>query len=144
METKEKKRPVRHIKGFNFLFPLALLYYEITFRLFTGGSVLRTDTLLLLPLCCAYGGIGTLICTISSNRRVNIWLTVALLFLLALPYGVEAFLYREFGIFYNFKAIFTTTGDVVGNFGSEVVRLVFSPSGIFCIAVYLLPTVLFT
>lgn len=143
METKEKKRPVRHIKGFNFLFPLALLYYEITFRLFTGGSVLRTDTLLLLPLCCAYGGIGTLICTISSNRRVNIWLTVALLFLLALPYGVEAFLYREFGIFYNFKAIFTTTGDVVGNFGSEVVRLVFSPSGIFCIAVYLLPTVLF-
>lgn len=129
--------------GFAFLFPAVLFYYEITFRLFTGGGVFRLSTLLLAPLCCAYGGIGYLLCTISRNRRVNIYLTVILLFLSALPFGVEAFLFREFGIFYNFKAIFAGTGDVVKDFSAEIVRLVFSARGLLCIAVYLLPTVLF-
>ena len=71
------------------------------------------------------------------------WLTVALLFLTALPFGIEAFLYREFGILFDFGAVFAGTGDVVTNFGGEIVRLVFSFKGLLCIAAYLLPAVLF-
>ena len=143
MERKEERHFGERKWGIILLFPLALLYYEIAFRIFTGIGVFHWDTLLLLPLCCVYGGIGYLLCTISGSRRVNIWLTVILLFLAALPFCVEVFLYREFGILYDFRAVFHGAGNAVQNFGGEVVRLVFSFKGILCIAVYLLPSALF-
>ena len=139
METRKK----RYKNLFILLFPLVLLYYEIVFRAFTVGGIFRLRSLLLIPLCCAYGGIGYILATLTKSRRANYWITVALLFLTALPYGVEAFIYREFKIFFNMRAIAGGTGDVLTTFSGEVLRLIFSVRGIACIVLFLLPTVLY-
>ncbi len=143
MKQKQKGNGTARAKWFALVFPGALFYYEIALRLLTAGGVLRADALLLALQCCAYGGIGYLLCTLIRSRRANHWLAAALLLAAAVPYGVEAFLYREFKIFYSFQGIFAGTGDVVGDFGSEIVRLVFSGRGLLCIGIYLLPAVLF-
>lgn len=139
VDVLEKK----HIHAIVYLFPLALIYYEIIFRFFTVGGVFRLQTLLILPFCCAYGGVGYLLVTLSKNRRANYILTALLLFLTALPYGVEAFVFRAFKIFFNIKAIVQGTGDVAAHFSGEVFRLIFSVRGIACIVLFLLPTVLY-
>lgn len=135
MDVREKK--LLHAQVY--LFPLALIYYEIVFRIFTVGGIFRLRTLLLVPFCCAYGGIGYLLSTIFKNRRANYFVTLALLLLTALPYGVEAFVYRAFKIFFNIKAIVDGAGDVAMDFSGEVFRLIFSFRGIACIAMFLLP-----
>lgn len=139
VDIKEK----RSIHALVYIFPLALIYYEIMFRAFTVGGIFRLRTLLIVPFCFAYGGIGYLLATISKNRRVNYYVTLFLLLLTALPYGVEAFVYREFKIFFNIKAIVGGTGDVAANFAGEVFRLIFSFKGIACIVAFLLPAALY-
>ena len=139
MEATEKK----HIHALVYLFPLALIYYEIVFRIFTVGGIFRLRTLLILPFCCAYGGIGYLLCTIFKSRRVNYCITLGVILLTALPYGVEAFVYRSFKIFFNIKAIVDGAGDVAADFSGEVFRLIFSFRGIACIVAFLLPSALY-
>ncbi len=136
-------RAKKNTRVFKCLFPLSLLYYEIIFRLFTIGGVFRVRSLLMIPFCCAYGFVGYFLATLSRNRRVNRLITAVLLFLTAIPYGVEAFVYREFRIFFNIQAILGGAGDVASEFSGEAFRMVLSLQGIACIALFLLPGVLY-
>ena len=54
-EERERRRPSRGVAA---LFPVALCYYEILFRLFTGAGLFRAEVLLALLFSCAYGGFG--------------------------------------------------------------------------------------
>lgn len=139
VDVKEKKS----VHALIYLFPLVLIYYEIVFRAFSVGGVFRFRTLLMIPFCCAYGGLGYLLSTISKNRRVNYYITAALLLLTAVPYGVEAFVYREFKVFFDIRTVVGGVGDVAGDFSDEVFRLILSFRGIMCILFFLLPTVLY-
>ena len=139
MDDREKK----HNRSIACLFPLALIYYEIVFRIFTTGGIFRRGTAVMVLFCCAYGGVGYLLATVSKNRRVNYYITLLLLLLAAVPSGVEAFVYRAFKIFFDFRAIVEGAGDVAADFSGAALSLIFSFRGVVCIALYLLPSVLY-
>ncbi len=135
----EKRRAL----GTMLLFPVSLLYYELVFRLFTTGNVFQRSTLVTVLFCFVYGGFGYLLCTLFKNRRWNYIVGAALLLLTALPYGVEAFLYWSFKVFYNLNAIFHGAGDVATGFGRDVLKMIFSLGGLARIVLFLLPTALY-
>ena len=114
------------------LFPAALVYYEIVFRFFTGTGVFRWDTLLAL-------GMGTVLGTLCRSRRRNRRITVILLILAAIPYGVEDFLHWQFQIFYDLNTIFNGAGHMLTGFTGDMFRLLFSPGGLLRLALYLAP-----
>lgn len=136
--ARERKQPYMAV-----LFPAVIFYYEIFLRLFTVGGIFRGETLLLVPFCCAYGALGYILTTIFKNRRTNYYITAALLFLTAVPYGVEVFVFQAFKIFYDINTVFNGAGDMVGDFMGEVLRLLFSFGGLFRLAIYILPTALY-
>ena len=125
------------------VFPVVLLYYEIIFRLFTVGGVLRPDGLITLSFCFVYGGVGYLLCTISRRPGRNRVLAAVLLALTAVPYVVVIFVYQAFKIFYNVNTVLNGANDVATGFAGQVFKMVFSVRGIGCILLYLLPGVLY-
>lgn len=125
--------------GFPWLFPAALFYYELVFRLFTGGHVFRLGTALALGFCCAYGGVCYVLSTASRSARRNRRIASALLVLAALPYGIEDFLYWQFQVYYSLNTIFNGAGDMLTGFTGDVFRLLFSAGGLLRLALYLAP-----
>ena len=121
------------------LFPAALVYYEIVFRLFTGTGVFRWDTLLALGLCAGVGCVGTVLGTLCRSCRRNRRITAILLILAAIPYGVEDFLHWQFQIFYDLNTIFNGAGHMLTGFTGDMFRLLFSPGGLLRLALYLAP-----
>ena len=144
-ETRDSGRRPREKRqnGFLFVFPAALCYYEILFRLFTAGELFQWDTVVMLCFSCAYGGFGYLLSTISRSKRRNRHIAVALLVLTALPYIVEIFIFQAFKLFYDLNTVVNGANDVLTGFTGDVMRLVFSGRGILCILMYLLPGILF-
>lgn len=123
------------------LFPAALFYYELVFRLFTAGHIFRWGTLLSLGYCCAWGGICHVLCTLSRSPRRNRRAAIILLVLAAIPYGVEDFLYWQFQVYYSLNTIVNGAGDMLTGFTGDMFRLIFSSGGLLRLVLYLAPGV---
>ena len=89
------KNKYSHLK-FILLFPSVILYFEILFRLFTGGNIFSLSFLPLLFFSLAYGGIGYLLSSLHKNKRVNKRIAAVLLFLACIPYIVQFLIYKQF------------------------------------------------
>lgn len=143
MDTNERRRQPRRVNGLALLFPAVLVYYELLFRAFTVGGLFGGSGLVMLGFCCAYGGFGYLLSTISRYPRRNRRVAAALLVLTAAPYLVEIFVFEAFKVFYDLRTVLNGANDVLTGFTGDIVRLVFSVRGIGCILLYLLPGVLY-
>ncbi len=137
--TEDSRKRKRRRNGFVFVFPAALFYYEILFRLFTGGELFQWNTLVVFCFCCAYGGFGYLLSTVSRSKRRDRHIAVALLVLTALPFIIEIFIFQAFKLFYDLNTVVNGANDVLTGFMGDILRLVFSGRGILCILLYLLP-----
>ena len=143
MALHEKQRTITKPSLFIGFFPLLLVYCELIFSLSTSAPLLSWGTLFILLFSVAYGSIGYLLCTISSNRTLNRILASVFIFATSLVYLIEYFMYRQFKVFYDLQTTFGGASDAVGGFSHEIYNLVFSWDGFFKIALYLLPLILF-
>ncbi len=123
---------------------IVILYYEIIFQIFTGSSLGEPGTAGLVLFSLAYGGILALLLTVSRRQRVNSLLAGFAYGILALPYLVEYFVYRQFKIYYDLNTVMGGAADVAGSYRTDIFLMVFTWSGILTILLYLLPAVLHT
>ena len=135
------KKNLTHILSIAF-FPMVLCYYEILFRLATGGELLQSGTWITLAACLALGLVCYLPVSISASRKRNGIIAAVISFVLAVPYLVEYFISRQFKLFYDLNTTFGGASDAVGGFSAEIYRLIFCWDGFIKITLYLIPTVI--
>ncbi len=123
------------------LFPAVLFYYETILRVFTEGSLLQSGTWIMVAGALVLGLLFYLATSLFSpkvNRRLAAFFAV----LLAIPFGAEYFIYRQFKMFYDINTSLGGATDAMTGFQSEVVRLLFCWDGLSKIALLLLPALL--
>ena len=135
------KKNLTHILSIAF-FPMVLCYYEILFRLATGGELLQSGTWITLAACLALGLVCYLPVSISASRKRNGIIAAVISFVLAVPYLVEYFISRQFKLFYDLNTTLGGASDAVGGFSAEIYRLIFCWDGFIKITLYLIPTVI--
>ena len=75
--------------------------------------------------------------------KVNRVLRQLFLILLAVPYGVEYFVFRQFKVLYDVPTIINGAGGVVTGFLGDAMLLITSPTGILFLVLLLLPALLY-
>ena len=145
MKTKfRNQHPPLHSLLFIVLFPLVIFYCESVFNIATIGDGLGIDTLCRLLFSFAYGGIAYLLATLFKKPKAVHILTSVLIGLLAIPYLVEYFVYRQFKVFYDVTTILLGAEDAVGGFSDVIFSLILSWDGFLKITLFLLPVVLYS
>lgn len=143
-ENTQRKKAKCSVLLFIALFPVVLFYYERVFNLSTSDNYLTIDTLCRLLFSFAYGGIAYLLVTLLRKPKAMHITAAILLGICAVPYLVEYFVYRQFKVFYDVSTVFFGAGDAIEGFSDVIFSLIFSWDGFFKIALFALPTVLFS
>lgn len=125
------------------LFAGVFIYYELIFQWSTLGDIWSAGTPVMLLLCIAYAGFGYLLTTLFKKRRTNRIITAVYLFLAALPFLIEYFVYKQFKLLYDVNTVFAGASDAMQSYYREVFALIFSGGGLLRIALYLLPGILY-
>ena len=126
------------------ILPCALFYYEIVFSLSTTRMIFRTRAWFFTLLFSISSGLFEyLFSSISKNRNLNRYMKMIWLFATAFPFGVEYFVYKQFNQFYDLRTVLHGAGGVFKDFFSTVLRLMFSPSGLLHLLLFLLPFILY-
>ena len=129
--------------GYAVLFSAVLAYYEILFRLFTTGTIIKLATVFMLLFCIAYGCAGSfLVCILPGEKGKKIGSGI-LIFLTAIVFLVESLIYQQFKLFYDLNTVFAGAADVAGSYSRETFMTVFSASGILKVVLFFLPAVAF-
>ncbi len=133
------------IKPFLFigLFPMLLFYYEAVFKISTAGKFFEASTWLLLLGSIVFGSILYLLITILKNPKIIRIITAVFMFLNAVLFLVEYFVFRQFQIYYDVNTVFAGASDAIAGFYKDIFRLIFSFDGLLKLFLYLLPPVLF-
>lgn len=129
--------------GILLLLGSVFFYYELLFQWSTLGSVFSKGTFWMLLLCLGYAGFGYLLTSLCKKRRVNRVVTAVYLFLSALPFLIEYFVYKQFKLLYDVNTVFAGAGDALQSYWRETLALIFSGGGLLRIFLYLLPGVLY-
>ncbi|MBR2043758.1 MAG: sulfatase-like hydrolase/transferase [Clostridia bacterium] len=109
---------------FMLLFPVAVIYYELLFRIATVGGVFKLSTVYMLLFSIAYGGIGYLLSSLSKNRKTNRIVSACLIGATSIPYIVEYLIYRFFKTFYDIGMVTGTAGDAATTYTAEIFQLI--------------------
>ncbi len=125
------------------ILPLVFFYYEILFRLFTTDSFFHLGTFCTALFSFAYGAVLYILITVFKNTKVINVLTAVFLGILAVPYLIEYFVYRQFKEFYDLNTIFGGAGDAITGYTKETLALIFSLDGLLKIVLYFLPLALY-
>ena len=128
---------------FVLLFPLVTFYFEILFHISTVGSRIDISYFYIALFSFSFGAVGYLLTSISKSKKVNYYITLAIMSLMAVMYLIFYFIYKQFKIVYDLNTVFGGAGDAVGGFGADIIRLVFCFDGIFKILLYFVPVILF-
>ena len=136
---KEKWKLIRQAA----LLAVILAYYEIVFRLFTMGGLMRLGTVFMLLFCVAYGCASSLILCLLPGEKAKRIGTGIFILLTSIPFMVESIVYQQFKLFYDLNTVFAGASDMVGGYSKETVSAIFSTGGMLRIALFLLPTLLF-
>lgn len=124
-----------------FVFPLLLIYFELVFHhstvgAFSFGSFINTA----LFVCC-YGFLLAFLHALLTRvfPKARIPVTAVLLFVSAVPYLIEYFIYLQFKVFYDLTTVTAGTADAVGGFTDRIFALMFGLRGIIRLILYLWP-----
>ena len=109
---------------FMLLFPVAVIYYELLFRIATVGGVFKLSTVYTLLFSIAYGGIGYILSSLSKNRKTNRIVSACLIGATGIPYIVEYLIYRFFKTFYDIGMVTGTAGDAATTYTAEIFQLI--------------------
>lgn len=123
-------------------FPVTFFFWELIFSAFiSGGTPFYSAMEMFFSL--AVGGALEIVTSLLPRQKGNRILQLCLLLILSLPYIVEYFIHYQFQIFYDVATVRNGAGGVATGFLSDVIRLVFSPSGLAFIVLALLPGILY-
>lgn len=122
---------------------LVFFYYELVFKFSTTIAPYGKNLIFLLLGSIVLGLIVSILSSLTKSVRANRIIRMLLLLFLMLPYAIEYFVYRQFKIFYDLKTVTGGAAGALGGFGSTILSLVFSPSGIGHIVLFLIPTALY-
>ena len=118
-------------------------YYELIFQWSTLGTVFGNGTVWMLLLCMGYAGFGYILCSLFKKRRANRIITGIYLFISALPFLVEYFVFKQFKLLYDVNTVFAGAGDALQSYWRETLLLIFSGGGLLRIGLYFLPGILY-
>lgn len=121
-----------------------LFFYELVFRLVTGGSFGFYPLLYVLLFTGVLSAVLHLVFTAVGNIVYRHITSSVILFLFSLPYLIEYFIFRQFKIFYDINTVFAGGKGVLTSFKGEMRELIFSTEGIIVIAIFLIPTIVYT
>lgn len=124
------------------IFPLVLFYWEIIFAFGVNGRPEPAGILHILLFSLSLGTALQLLLSLFPPR-VNRVLRQIFLVLLAVPYGVEYFVFRQFKVLYDVSTIINGAGGVVTGFMGDAMLLITSPTGILYLVLLLLPALLY-
>lgn len=137
------KRPVRLVSLLStLLFPLTLVYWEILLAFGVNGGPEPAGLVHILLFSLSAGAAVQLLVSLFP-AKVNRILRQLFLILLAVPYGVEYFVFRQFKVLYDVSTIINGAGGVVTGFMRDAWLLISSPTGILFLVLLLLPAVLY-
>lgn len=133
------------LKSYLFLLvlPIAIFYYECILNLSTLTDIFNLGLLSIFLFSFAYGLIVALLITFIKNKKALHITTAVALGILAFPYLVQYFVYRQFKMFYDLNTMTLGAKDAIGSFFDEILGMVFSLEGIIVILLYLSPIVLY-
>ena len=127
--------------------PLAIFFLELVFKGGTTGGFFPSVIFIAL-FSIVVGQLLFLLTSLAKEPKVNHIVRVALLALLAVAFGVEYFVYRQFKVYYDLITITGGAGHAGGQFGDHIAALIFNPVGILMVVLFLAPAlvaaVLFT
>jgi len=121
---------------------VAILFLEIVFKISTTGGLLPSSFFLLL-FSLSIGLVCYLLCSLFRSRTVNFVIKEVILLAFGVLFCVEYFVFVEFKVFYDLKTVIGGAGGVAGQFGGDVAGLVFNPSGLLHLLLYLAPAILY-
>ncbi len=140
---RKKQKPSLPMLLFMTVFPVVIVYWEFVFAIATSANAFSAGALCRILFSVAYGGILYLLATLFKKPKVTHIITSILLLLLAVPYLVEYFVYRQFKVFYDVNTILLGAEDAVGGFSDVIFSLIFSWDGFLKIALFFLPVILY-
>ena len=117
------KRETTFRRSLRLLFaPLAILWFEIIFRIFCGESIFRG----FLGLLVFSFSLGYLLTAITSlfPKEINRILNVVLLMIFALWFDIEATIYDSFNVFMTIRSLITGAGGVAENYTGNLLRAI--------------------
>ena len=124
------------------IFPLVLFYWEILFAFGVNGRPEPAGIIHILLFSLSAGAAVQILVSLFP-AKVNRILRQIFLILLAVPYGVEYFVFRQFKVLYDISTIINGAGGVVTGFMGDAMLLITSPTGILFLVLLLLPALLY-
>ena len=124
------------------IFPLVLFYWEVLFAFGVSGRP-EPGGIAHILLFSLSAGAAVQVLTSLFPTKVNRILRQIFLVLLAVPYGVEYFVFRQFKVLYDVSTIINGAGGVVTGFMGDAMLLITSPTGILFLVLLLLPALLY-
>ncbi|MCQ2515849.1 MAG: LTA synthase family protein [Saccharofermentans sp.] len=122
--------------------PLILLFYELLLGYFAYGTSLTAMLPNVIFTCLCFGiPLGLLALALRGTSRKIYSIVIRLL--LAIPFLVEFFIYMQFKTLYDINTMLFGGAGALGGFASTIKDLVFSPTGILYLFLFLLPTILY-
>lgn len=103
---------------YRYLFPITMIYFEVLLRICTGTGVFRH---LIYPILfgLAAGFLFTFITSLFQRNRSR-KISIGILSVVALFFTIECFVKKGFQWYLPISGIFSSAGDVAGNYVSEV------------------------
>ncbi len=122
-----------------FLFPVVFLWDELLLRLFNGISLFAN---LFYPIVFAISA-GLFCGAITSlfKKNINRRISIGILAVTALFFTIECILKNTYQIYFDIFGIINGTGNVVGNYGGDVLHAILG--GLWIIFLYFLPLLLY-
>lgn len=117
----------------------AILYYEVVFGL-SVYNLTFAKSLGHVILEALYFGLPFGIIATALRRRAASIFTLVSTVILALPYMVQYFIYKQFKELYDINTIVNAQNDALTGFRSTIIELMLSPSGMMRIVLFLLPS----
>ncbi|MBO4234901.1 MAG: sulfatase-like hydrolase/transferase [Firmicutes bacterium] len=125
------------------ILPLYLIYGEIVFKLMT---VKECPPIAWVPTVLFPGIIGLIVSMLTGmtkSRKANRITRGVIMSIFALLFLVNFFIYKQFKIFYEPGTVFAGAAGVAKGFMDHVAKLIFSPSGLSAILLFIAPIVLY-
>ncbi len=119
----------------------AVFFFEFVLKMSTTGQFFPS-LLYILPFSICTGGILYLLCTLPIGKAGRTVVTGVLLGALGFLFALMYFVHHAYKIFYDLNTILGGAGGVASGFGEQAVRLVFSPSGLLHLIIFLTPFLL--
>ncbi len=123
-----------------FAIAIGLIFLELVLKASTTGGFWPAIAII-IPLSVVGGELLQLIPSLAPNLRAHDIVRSGILALLGVGFSIEYFVFRQFKVFYDVPTVLAGSGDVAKQFTGAAAAMVFTPSGMLRIALFLAPAV---